>query len=175
MSSLGRASQGSAFALLVATGLSGLGWAWLLGDFAVGAPALALALVAAGVPIFILWAALNVLRLHGSAGVIHLSFVALATIATMIVAYQPWNPRAQFVRTLYSIQPGMTQQDVEGKMVGFIGGEVVENVREWDERRKGTTHTMKYRWDHGGGYNNADLGTVYLRDGRVVARDFTPD
>jgi hypothetical protein len=109
---------------------------------------------------------------------------ALAALVTLI--FMPWHPRKRFVRDLYSLDGGMTVDEVEAVMSGYMKGAgkkwVVPDVSEASvvapaypagDERAHATGTMTYRWDDSD--YDSDWGQVTFADGRVVNVQFLPD
>jgi hypothetical protein len=84
-----------------------------------------------------------------------------------------------FVQKLASLRIGMHQADVERTMSGYLGGQpysIDSDSYVPDELvGAGVTHIMSYRWNGIDGRYTADIGQVFLRDGRVVGTRFMPD
>jgi hypothetical protein len=109
---------------------------------------------------------------------------ALAALVTLI--FMPWHPRKRFVRDLYSLDSGMTVDEVEAVMGGYMKGAGKKWVVPGDsaastagpafpagDERAHATGTMTYRWDDSD--YDSDWGQVTFADGRVVKVEFLPD
>ena len=139
----------------------GTGWNWFLAGF----------VIAAGVFVapFVL--------LHFARW--KLAVCGLAVILIFAMMLTPWHPRKQFIAKLDSIQVGMTIDEVEqimdGYMLGFGRGmDRVVPAYPKGEERKVATGNMTYRWSESASYN-ADWGRVFFEEGRVVKTEFLPD
>ena len=104
---------------------------------------------------------------------------ALVILLCFGMMLTPWHPRKQFIAKLNSIEVGMTIDEVEqimdGYMLGFGRGlDRVVPAYPTGEERKVTTGNMTYRWSTAASYN-ADWGRVFFEEGRVVKTEFLPD
>ena len=103
----------------------------------------------------------------------------LALVLYLVMALMPWHPRKAFIYKLNSIQVGMTIDEVEQIMDGYMLGygrgmdRVVPEYPEKEER-KTATGNMVYRWSTSSAYN-ADWGIVNFEDGKVISTEFLPD
>jgi hypothetical protein len=107
------------------------------------------------------------------------AYVAGVTIVVAIVA-TPWNARKQFVWDLYSVRQGMSVDEVEAVMGGYIKGmgtKFGESRAEYpiDAKRNAATGTMTYRWNDSDACCDADWGQVTFQQGRVVKVEFISD
>ncbi|MCH7904620.1 MAG: hypothetical protein IH944_08660 [Armatimonadetes bacterium] len=104
---------------------------------------------------------------------------ALAVLLYFGMMLTPWHPRKQFIAKLNSIQVGMTIDEVDqimdGYMLGFGRGlDRVVPAYPTGEERKVAKGNMTYRWSKSASYN-ADWGRVFFEEGRVVKTEFLPD
>lgn len=159
----------------------GIWWAWNVGDFLQGEHFIYPTLIAAGIPLLCLWVGLGILRALRVVDKSHFRFVLVTSLALLLLAYQPWTPRAKFVRTLYSIQPGMTEQEVRERMGPYtryrggpktVGNPLVMDEPEWPSSFSGSLY---FRWNETDSRYDFDLGEVVFEDGLVVSRRFLPD
>jgi hypothetical protein len=129
--------------------------------------------------------------------------LAVAAAATCALLLTPWHPRKRFARDLSRVTTGMTVDDVERVLGGYMLGAgrkwvvppgpapVVDGPEEradvaavqaaWvppkfpvGEERARATGVLTFRWSDDASYD-ADWGVVSLREGRVVAVRFMPD
>ena len=105
--------------------------------------------------------------------------LALAVLLYFGMMLTPWHPRKQFIAKLNSIQVGMTIDEVDqimdGYMLGFGRGlDRVVPAYPTGEERKVAKGNMTYRWSKSASYN-ADWGRVFFEEGRVVKTEFLPD
>lgn len=105
----------------------------------------------------------------------------LAVLAVLLTLV-PWHPRKVFAARLDSIEKGMTVDEVEAIIGGYIKGhgwaipdELPPPEYPEGEARAHATGTMIYRWNTTSASYNADWGKVEFQDGKVVAVDFLPD
>jgi len=110
------------------------------------------------------------------------TYFAVAGVVLLLVIV-PWHPRKRFVSDLNSVTPGMTIDQVESVMGGYMKGV----GKKWivpdgpapsehppaDERPQ-VTGTMTYRWSDDGNYDS-DWAQVTFENGRVVSVEFLPD
>jgi hypothetical protein len=106
----------AAWVALVAAGVAAVAWVVLLdlvgGDAWLG-PAVSLAPAA-------LLALLTVMPFETSPAAKWLCRGAF--VASVVVAYVPWNPRKHFVRDVFSVRAGMSVDEVEAILGGYIKG-----------------------------------------------------
>jgi len=121
--------------------------------------------------------------------------IVCLVLALAVPIHVVTSSRGRFLRDLYSIQPGMTVEEVEAIMAGYIQGtgfpanpysegEEDELVDLGTGRRFHTVDTPEgemeivgskvYRHSDDGAYN-ADWGIVEFEHGRVVSVSFSPD
>jgi hypothetical protein len=116
-------------------------------------------------------------------------------IIAWVLYFVPWSIRKPFLRDLYSIQPGMNEDEVRNIMAGYMEGTgwpalyVGESHGEGFVNDFGTgtgypatefdgelaiKNSLVFRHSDDGAYNS-DWGIVTLEEGRVVSVDFSPD
>ena len=85
--------------------------------------------------------------------------------------------RKPFLQTLFSIEVGMSEAEVDQVMTGYIKlTEVTQRSSNLGSRpSNGFTGTRLYRRPPQGPANDADRGVVHFRDGRVTYVDFSGD
>ena len=96
--------------------------------------------------------------------------IVCALIAGLYFA--PWSPRKQFLRSLYSIQPGMTIEEARTRMSGFMEGTGMTSPYTNQEFEVGGAIVFRHSND---GRLNADWGVVTIQNGKVVSVRFDPD
>lgn len=105
-----------------------------------------------------------------------LGVLGLSALITLV----PWFPRKRFVFTLQRVQPGMTVEQVDALMAGYLRGAgakwQVDGAAANPERLTADgSGTLVYRWnDHDGDYDS-DWGVVTIAAGRVSKVEFMPD
>ncbi len=97
--------------------------------------------------------------------------IGLATLAYR----QPWSERQQFVSAIYNLQPGTPEASVRAQLARFIAGKSESLPSEHSAALNGATQRLTFRCSESKGCGNADLGLVYLREGRVVLTAFSAD
>ncbi len=119
---------------------------------------------------------------------------AVSLLLGALVVLVPWNGRKQFVHDVFSVRVGMTVDEVETVMAGYIKGAgphwqmpeepgpraapTLPPYREPEypsgPARRHFTGTMTYRWSTAASYN-ADWGLVHFVDGKVAKLEFLAD
>jgi hypothetical protein len=84
----------------------------------------------------------------------------------------PWSSQKYFLRRLYSIQPGMTEEDARKRMAGYMQGQIGSPPGTVQSELIG--NALFFRHSNDGAYN-ADVGVVEFKDGKVVKVEFHPD
>jgi hypothetical protein len=119
-----------------------------------------------------------------------------AVLLAVLVVLAPWNARKRFVDDLFSVQQGMSVDDVEARLGRYHRGpgakwrvppEPESAKRDADDRddpndphdpegiaRRPFTGTRTYRWSTAAQYDS-DWGQVRFVNGRVVHVAFLPD
>jgi hypothetical protein len=109
-----------------------------------------------------------------------LSYVFSAVVVVSL-AVTPWHPRKVFVRDLYSLQPGMTVDEVESVMGRYLKGAgskwPMTTPTEYPAgiERSRATGAMMYRWNDSDWRYDSDWGLVTFANGRVTKVEFLPD
>lgn len=167
----------SLLVLLYLVTAAGLAWAWMMGEALIGLSGWTRMSVATGAPLVCLWLMFAWTKFAESADNWHFRYMVISSLLILVVAFQPWNPRAIFVRKLFSIEPGMTKQEVEATMSGYekIGIVEIDYGNTRGRPSEAPTHYLYYKWHVKGPHYDADVGKVYFRDGRVVSRRFSGD
>jgi hypothetical protein len=104
------------------------------------------------------------------------SVLAAALVVAMLAS--PWHSRKRFIWDLYSVQTGMTVDEVEAIMgrytkgAGKKWGQSAAAFPEGEERDR-ATGIMTYRWNDSD--YDSDWGQVKFEQGRVVGVEFLPD
>lgn len=130
-------------------------------------------------------------------------FACRVVLLCVLVVLLPWNDRKQFVHDVYSVRAGMSVDEVEAVMGGYIKGAgaawqvpevpdprvsdvpaavvVQSSFDAYREpaypdawEREHFTGTMIYRWSTRAAFN-ADWGSIAFVDGKVVEVGFLPD
>lgn len=165
--------------LLVVCLLFGIYWAWIVDHLAPGAlPALTWGFLGA---LFPYWIALLLALYHRKRW--QLITVGVVVGGVLLLWWNPFHPRKRFLHDLYSVQTGMTVDEVEAIMGGYMKGwgarfhPGVENYEPPEyptgPDRASVTGTMTYRWSAGA--FDADWGQIRFSSGRVVEVEFHPD
>jgi hypothetical protein len=130
-------------------------------------------LAAGGAPLVLLAAWL------GRRWMIGVSLAGILLVA--LLSLTCWHPRKVFVRDVESVQVGMTVDEVEDILGGYIKGKGAKFFQPrppaypTGEERRHATGVMTYRWnDHDAAYD-ADWGRVHFVGGRVTRREFLGD
>ena len=92
--------------------------------------------------------------------------VPIALLGAMLaLQFVNWDSRKPFIRALNRVEVGMTIEQVDALMTGYMrspaqgsGGETSIGYRHTDE-----------------GWGNSDIGLITIVDGRVATRQFLPD
>jgi hypothetical protein len=94
------------------------------------------------------------------------------------VRFVDWNSRKPFLREFYSLQEGMTAEEVDQIMSGYMkahgGGTPAQDQYEFDEQGEIVTGWVTYRHTNEG-WGDSDWGVVTFENGRVVRLQFLPD
>jgi hypothetical protein len=95
------------------------------------------------------------------------------------VRFVDWNSRKPFLRKFYSLQEGMTAEEVDQIMSGYMkanggGPPQSQDQYEFDEQGEIVTGWVTYRHTNEG-WGDSDWGVVTFENGRVVHRRFLPD
>lgn len=90
-----------------------------------------------------------------------------------------WNSRKSFLRDFHTLQEGMTQEQVDQIMSGYMkahggGPPQSQNQYEFDEQGGVVTGWVTYRHTNEG-WGDSDWGVVTLENGQVVRLEFLPD
>lgn len=90
-----------------------------------------------------------------------------------------WNSRKSFLRDFYSLKEGMTADEVDRTMSGYMkenggGPPQSQNLYEFDERGELVTGWVTYRHTNEG-WGDSDWGVVAFESGHVVRLEFLPD
>lgn len=97
--------------------------------------------------------------------------IGLATLAFR----QPWSERHQFASAISSLQVGTPEASVRSQLARFIAGDSETVPAAHSNALNGATQRLLFRCSQSKGCGNADLGLVYLREGRVVRTEFCAD
>ena len=97
--------------------------------------------------------------------------ISLATLAYR----QPWSERQQFVSAIYNMPIGTPEASVRAQLARLIAVNSESLPNEHSEALNGATQRLIFRCSESKGCGNADLGLVYLREGRVVLTAFSAD
>ena len=128
-------------------------------------------LVTISLALYVLWSAPLVLlyrRRWKSIG-----FAILVT-ALAVGIWIP-SPRKAFVNDLLSVRPGMTVEQVMGKMAKYRGGDKFDLYVAPNEVPANATGHWYVGWNNDDGRYDADLGDIEFENGRVVNVEFLPD
>jgi hypothetical protein len=95
------------------------------------------------------------------------------------VRFVDWNSRKSFLRDFYSLQEGMTREQVDQTMSSYmkgVGGGPPNSQGQYvyDEQGEVVTGWVTYRHTNEG-WGDSDWGVVTLEDSRVVRLEFLPD
>lgn len=110
--------------------------------------------------------------------------IAVALLSVLLVgalSLSCWHPRKAFVRDVQSVEVGMTVDEVEGILGGYLKGPGAKFLQPTPpeypagERRTRATGVMIYRWNDTDGAYDADWGLVKFVDGRVTHRELLAD
>jgi hypothetical protein len=96
---------------------------------------------------------------------VKLALVSTFLLLILAVRNVEWNSRKPFLRALERVQVGMTVEQMDAVMRGFVRGPQ-QSVSEFGT--VGFRHTDE-------GWGNADIGLVTLADGIVVKVEYLPD
>lgn len=152
-----------------------LWWLETIGDFMVGSinP---FAMCIAAFPLGLMWVCYVCFRVTSVARPWHLANVVALTLMSYFIYRNPVNPRVQFLAQLESLE-GKSLPETQRQMAPYLGGEYrkLDDVQWLPGDLQGATHAASYRWNEMDGRYNADVGTLYFRNGVVVATNFSPD
>jgi hypothetical protein len=104
--------------------------------------------------------------------------VSVSVAATIGVRYLDWDSRKPFLRDLYSLQVGMTPQEVEAKMRGYLRGTgwpqnpFSDAPLDGGELEIGSAQVYRHTNE---GWGNSDWGIVRFDGGVLVGVEFSPD
>jgi hypothetical protein len=95
------------------------------------------------------------------------------------VRFVDWNSRKSFLRDFYTLQEGMTVEEVDQIMSGYMkahggGPPQSRNEYEFGEQGEVVTGWVTYRHTNEG-WGDSDWGVVTLENGQVVQLQFLPD
>ncbi len=96
---------------------------------------------------------------------VKLAFISTFLLLILVVRNFEWNSRKPFLRALDAVQTGMTVEQVDATMRGFVRGPQT-GISEYGT--VGFRHTDD-------GWGNADIGLVTFGDGRVVKVEYLGD
>lgn len=94
-----------------------------------------------------------------------LAFIGIFLLAILLVRNLDWNTRKPFLRGLDSIRQGMTVEQADAAMQGFMRGPAT-GISEYG--------TVNYRHTDEG-WGNSDIGLVTFADGVVSKVEYMPD
>ncbi len=118
-----------------------------------------------------LFAALGLLALApllpGRRRAAQVALPAALLCAVLAVQLVNWDSRKPFLRALHRIEPGMTVEQADAIMAGFIRTPA-EPGRTSAEGMVSYRHTDQ-------GWGNSDIGLIAISGGRVVTTRFLPD
>ena len=102
----------------------------------------------------------------------------VAFIVAMLILYKiQWTTRKPFLLDLSHVRIGMTAQEVDRVMGGYIKGSGIAPVGSFGSDENGQlklSDSTLYRHSYDGAFN-ADWGLVRFKDGRVTNVEFLPD
>lgn len=96
---------------------------------------------------------------------VKLALISTFLLLILVVRNVEWNSRKPFLRALDAVQAGMTTEQVDATMRGFVRGPQA-GVSEYG--------TVSFRHTDEG-WGNADIGLVTFAEGRVVKVEYLGD
>lgn len=125
---------------------------------------------------------ISALLLVGSPRRVKLLILGLLVVVLFSIRLVDWNSRKPFLKDLYRIKEGMTVEQVEQIMGGYMGGicepthspdpsdgqQAIETAALAEPDRAVYRHTDE-------GWGNSDWGEVTFEEGRVAEIQFLPD
>jgi hypothetical protein len=110
-------------------------------------------------------------------------FLILGLFLVLVVSiyFVDWNSRKPFLKDFHRIEAGMTEQQVDQIMAGYMksyGGGPPASLREYEPEYDGQgrllTGWITYRHTKEG-WGDSDWGEITFADGQVVEKRFLPD
>ena len=105
--------------------------------------------------------------LYGRRRAIQVAVPLLIVLLALAVQFVNWDSRKPFLRALYRVEAGMTVEQVDALMAGYMRSPAQAGT-------VGNTGAISYRHTDEG-WGNSDIGLVTFVDGRVASREFLPD
>lgn len=102
--------------------------------------------------------------LHGRRRGVQVALSLALLCAMLAVQFVNWDSRQPFLRTFNQIETGMTVEQVDALMAGFMRSP----AHGGDDMSVGYRHTDE-------GWGDSDIGLITIVDGRVAAREFLLD
>jgi len=101
-----------------------------------------------------------------------LLIIAFFLVAILLLQFVDWDSRKPFLRDFYRIEPGMTVQQVDQILDGYL--KYVSPASKLDEHGKILEGTVSYQHTTKG-WGDADIGLITVANDRVVKAVFYPD
>jgi hypothetical protein len=110
-----------------------------------------------------------------------LLILGLFLVLVVSIYFVDWNSRKPFLKDFHRIEAGMTEQQVDQIMAGYMksyGGGPPASLREYEPEYDGQgrllTGWITYRHTKEG-WGDSDWGEITFADGQVVEKRFLPD
>ncbi|MFN8538786.1 MAG: hypothetical protein U0232_15085 [Thermomicrobiales bacterium] len=105
--------------------------------------------------------------LHGRRRAIQAAIPLLIVLLALAVQPINWDSRKPFLRALNRVEIGMTVEQVDDLMTGYMRTPAQSGTL-------GNTSTIAFRHTDAG-WGNSDIGLVAFANGRVTSREYPPD
>ncbi len=105
--------------------------------------------------------------LYGRRRTIQIAIPIVIVLLALAVQFINWDSRKPFMRALNQIEAGMTVEQVDAMMAGYMRSPAQSGS-------VGETNAISFRHTNEGWGNN-DIGLITFVDGHVASREFVPD
>jgi uncharacterized membrane protein (UPF0136 family) len=105
--------------------------------------------------------------LYGRRRAVQVALPVLIVLLALAVQFVNWDSRKPFMRALDRIEVGMTVEQVDALMAGYMRSPAQSGT-------VGDANTISFRHTNEG-WGNSDIGLVSFVDGHVASREFLPD
>lgn len=105
--------------------------------------------------------------LYGRRRAIQIAIPVMIVLLALAVQPIDWDSRKPFMRALNQIEVGMTVEQVDALMAGYMRSPAQSGT-------VGGTNTIGFRHTNEG-WGNSDIGLITIVDGHVASREFLPD
>jgi uncharacterized membrane protein (UPF0136 family) len=105
--------------------------------------------------------------LYGRRRAIQVAIPIVIVLLALAVQFINWDSRKPFMRALNQIEAGMTVEQVDALMSGYMRSPAQSGT-------VGEFNTISFRHTNEG-WGNSDIGLVNVINGQVTSREFLPD